>query len=142
MNVISVIGRLGADSELKTSKGGRQYLSMRVATDEFKNGEKTTAWFSVTYANERAVKLQEYLKKGRQVSIVGSETIRIYQNNNGETAFSRDIMADRIDFISSGSSQSQANEETNADTGKFEPKTDAVEMAAATATTADDDLPF
>lgn len=142
MNVINVIGRLGADSELRDSKGGRQYLSMRIATDEFKNGEKSTAWFNVTFVGDRAAKLQEYLKKGRQVSVVGSETIRTYQTNNGETAFSRDIMADRIDFVNSGSGQTQSNDEAVADTGKFERKNETAEMEAATSATQADDLPF
>lgn len=146
MNVIHVIGRLGADSELRTAKSGRQYLSMRLATDEFTNGEKTTSWFNVTYTNERAVKMQEYLKKGRHISVIGSETVRTYQTKTGETAFSRDILADRIDFVNSGSSnQNQNGEESIGDTGKFEPteKTDNVEMATATASVSDvDDLPF
>lgn len=143
MNVIHVIGRLGADSELRTAKSGRQYVTMRVASDEFANGEKTTSWFSVTYTNERAVKIQEYLKKGSMVSIVGSETIRTYQSKTGETAFSRDILADRVEFVSSGSSNGQNTENSASDATKAEPKTDEKEMAAATAAATDvDDLPF
>ena len=134
-------GRLGADAEVRTSKNGKQYVSMRVATDEFKNGEKSTAWLNVTYHSERAIKMQPFLKKGSAISVIGSETVGTYQDKNGETQISRDILADRVDFLGLGGSGSTQSNETVTDTGKFK-KTDEAEMATATASTSDDDLPF
>jgi len=134
-------GRLGADAEVRTSKGGKQYVSMRVATDEFKNGEKSTAWLNVTYHNERAIKMQPFLKKGSAISVIGSETVGTYQDKNGETQVSRDVLADRVDFLGLGGSGSTQSNETVTDTGKFK-KTEEAEMATATASTSDDDLPF
>ena len=137
-------GRLGADAEVRTSKGGKQYVSMRVATDEFKNGEKSTAWLNVTYHSDRAIKMQPFLKKGSAVSVIGSETVGTYQDKNGETQISRDVLADRIDFIGLGSSANTQSNEAVTDTGKFKKseKTNEAEMATATAATSDDDLPF
>ena len=134
-------GRLGADAEVRTSKNGKQYVSMRVATDEFKNGEKSTAWLNVTYHSERAIKMQPFLKKGSAISVIGSETVGTYQDKNGETQISRDILADRVDFLGLGISGSTQSNETVTDTGKFK-KTDEAEMATATASTSDDDLTF
>ena len=136
-------GRLGADAEVRTSKGGKQYVSMRVATDEFKNGEKSTAWLNVTYHAERAIKMQPFLKKGSAVSVIGSETVGTYQDKNGETQISRDVLADRVDFIGLGSSANTQSNDAVTETGKFKKteKTDETEMATATAST-DDDLPF
>ena len=134
-------GRLGADAEVRTSKNGKQYVSMRVATDEFKNGEKSTAWLNVTYHSERAIKMQPFLKKGSAISVIGSETVGTYQDKNGETQISRDILADRVDFLGLGGSGSTQSNETVTDTGKFK-KTDEAEMATATASTSDDDLTF
>ena len=134
-------GRLGADAEVRTSKGGKQYVSMRVATDEFKNGEKSTAWLNVTYHNDKAIKMQPFLKKGSAVNVIGSETVGTYQDKNGETQISRDILADRVDFLGLGGSGSTQSNDTVTDTGKFK-KTEEAEMATATASTSDDDLPF
>lgn len=139
---INFNGRLGADAELKTSKNGKQFVSMRVATDEFRNGERGTAWMNVTYTGDRAVKMHEYLKKGNAVSVIGVETVGTYQNKNGETMVSRDVLADRVDFLGLGKSGDTQSNDTVTDTGKFEPKTDTAEMATATASTSDDDLPF
>ena len=138
---INFNGRLGADSEVRTSKSGKQYVSMRVATDEFRNGEKSTAWLNVTYHSDRGIKMQPFLKKGSAVSVIGSETVGTYQDKNGETQISRDVLADRVDFLGLGGSGSTQSNETVTDTGKFK-KNDETEMATATASTSDDDLPF
>jgi single stranded DNA-binding protein len=138
-------GRLGADAEVRTAKSGKQYVAMRVATDEFKNGEKGTAWINVTYHGDRAIKMQEYLKKGSAVSVMGSETVSTYQSKNGETMVSRDVLADRIEFLNLGKSgESQSNDSAATDTGTFKPTANGEEVAAASAaaTTSDDDLPF
>lgn len=142
---VNFIGRLGADAELRTSKGGKQYVAMRVATDEFKNGEKGTAWINVTYHGDRAVKMHEYLKKGSAVSVMGSETVGTYQNKNGETQVSRDVLADRVDFLNLGKSGDGQTNEASTDTGTFKPKEQEAEMvtaAAASASDGADDLPF
>lgn len=141
---VSFIGRLGADAELRTSKNGKQYLSMRVATDEYKNGERGTTWVSVTYANDRAVKLIEYMKKGRQVNVFGTLTVGSYQNKNGETVPTIDVMADRIDYVSSGNSTSAQS--STSDDATQEPKKAAEMVPSVSAPSvddsADDDLPF
>lgn len=135
-------GRLGADAELKTSKNSKQFISMRVATDEFRNGERGTTWLNVSYYGDRAVKMCEYLKKGNAVSVLGSETVGTYQSKNGETMISRDVLADRVDFLGLSKSSETQTSEASTDAVKPEYKTDSAEMATVTAATSDDDLPF
>jgi single-strand DNA-binding protein len=142
---VNFMGRLGADAELKTSKGGKQFVSMRIATDEFKNGERGTAWINVSYYAEKGTKMLEFLKKGSAVSVLGVETVGTYQSKNGETMVSRDVLADRIEFVNLGKSgESQSNDSAATDTGTFKPTANGEEVAAASAaaTTSDDDLPF
>ena len=140
---VNFMGRLGADAELKTSKGGKQFVSMRIATDEFKNGEKGTAWINVSYYAEKGTKMLEFLKKGSAVSVLGVETVGTYQSKNGETLVSRDVIADRVDFVNLGKSGDTQSSETVADTGTFKKKTNEAETVAATAaSSSEDDLPF
>lgn len=138
--IVNFIGRLGADAELKTSKNGKQYVAMRVATDEFRNGEKSTAWLNVSYYAEKGTKMQEFLKKGSAVNVIGVETVGTYQSKNGETMVSRDVMADRVDFVNLGKSGDTQSNDAVTETGTFKPKTE--EVAVAAATSSDDDLPF
>ena len=72
MLYVELIGRLGADAELKTSAKGNQFVSMRVASNDFFNGENVTTWVNVMWSGERAVKMQEHMKKGSAVSIHGT----------------------------------------------------------------------
>jgi single-strand DNA-binding protein len=142
MQYLQIIGRLGADSELKTSKNGKQFLSMRVASNDFIGGENLTTWISVLWGGERAVKMAEHLKKGSQVIINGTPKYSLYKTKNGESAIDVSVFADRVDFVSSNSGGTQSNEAV-AETGTFKKKEPAV--AAATAkneTNEADDLPF
>lgn len=141
---VNFSGRLGADSELKTTKGGTQYLHMRVATDDYVNGETVTYWVNVSWFGDRAIKLQEFMKKGSLVNVMGSLRPSIYQTKNGESAISNDVTADRIEFIRTSKQGDGQSESTTTDTGTFKPKADAAEVAVATAaaTSSDDDLPF
>lgn len=131
-----VIGRLGADSELKTSKNGNKFVSMRVATNDYVNNENVTTWVNVMWGGDRAVKMQEHLKKGSSVSVRGVLRTTMYKTRNNEDAVSLDIFADRVDFVGGGSGNTQSNAESEA------PKTNTKAEVADTSTTTVDDLPF
>lgn len=136
----SFIGRLGGDSEVRTTKGGKQFLHFRVATDDFVNGENVTKWITVMWSGERAAKMKEYLTKGKLVNVRGIYRTDIYTNKNGETQISRDLFADRVDFVSIGSGNTQSNDAVAATGNDFGSLQKPVATAAAT--TEADDLPF
>jgi single-stranded DNA-binding protein len=145
--LINVIGRLGNDSEVIDGKNGK-FLSFSLATDDFKGGEKTTSWFRVAFNGERAIKMAEWLKKGRLVNVCGTETLSLYTDKSGSTQISRDINAFTVDFVSSGNSgqtqtTSTATEEIPVTTGKLkEPKTKKKEEPPVVTSEPEDDLPF
>ena len=138
-----ITGRLGADSELKTSKSGNQFVTMRVASNDFVGGENVTTWVRVLWSGERAVKMQEHLKKGSLVSVRGTQRVSLYDTKNGEKAISFDIFADRVDFVGGGSGSTQSNESVT-DTGTLKPKVEAPSAAAPQEVQNEsvDDLPF
>lgn len=151
------IGRLGADSELKTSQSGNNYVSFRAATDTFVKGQSVTEWISVSYIGPRAEKMREFLKKGNLVYVQGTLRSNVYTNRQGETVASYDMIADRVEFVRTGQKQDE-NKQTdepfgqNIDVNAFkQPQavstptpTPQMSMAAAVATqnSNDDDLPF
>lgn len=135
-----LIGRLGADSELKTSAKGNQFVTMRVASNDFVNGENVTTWVNVIWSGDRAVKMQEHMKKGSAVSVYGTMRTSLFTTKNGEPAISTDLFADRVDFVNLGKSGDTQTNETTTETGTFKPKAQAAEVGAST--TSDDDLPF
>ena len=146
-------GRLGADADLRTSQnGGTQFYSMRVATDDFRNGNNETVWVNVIVNSDRVGKMK--FTKGSHVLVSGTLRASTYQTRAGETAISLDMMADSISYVrSGGSGTTQAEEavETTANFGKLkkeevEPKKAKVSKtpasAPAAASTDVDDLPF
>ena len=143
MIYVTLNGRLGADSEVKSSKNGNQFVSMRVASNDFANGERTTTWANVIWSGERALKMSQYMKKGSSVIINGTLRFSTYTDRNNEKAISVDVFADRIDFVDSGNPNSQQNEAVT-DTGTFAPKNEPqTQVVTSTVAVNDtDDLPF
>ena len=138
-------GRLGADAQLKTSQNGAQFYSMRVATDDFKNGTNETIWVGVGINVERAGKMK--FTKGSHVLVTGTLRASTYQSKSGEAGVSLDVMADSINYIK-GSGQANSQEDgatSNENFGQLKKKEEAVAAAPAQAGTSEasaDDLPF
>lgn len=144
MGIINVKGRLGADSELKTLQNGNKFVTMRVAENAYFKGENITNWYRVSWFGDRAVKMQEHMKKGSLVDVWGEFNASLYDTKSGEKGISLDITADRVDFIRGGSGNTQSND-ASTDTGTFKKKDDvAVAEAASQEVKNDqvDDLPF
>jgi len=137
-----LIGRLGADAELRTSTKGNQFVSMRVASNDFFNGETVTTWVTVMWSGDRAVKMQEHMKKGSAVSVHGTLRTSLFTNKNGEQSISTDLFADRVDFVNLGKSGDTQTNEAVTETGTFKSKAQAEEVAVASAASDADDLPF
>lgn len=142
---INVIGRLAADAESKTSQKGTQYVQFRMGVDDYANGKSETVWFNVTSSTEQALRIAQYLTKGKLICIHGTESLRLFTNKQNETVIGRDIIAYSIDFVSAGrkdgttSTTTTANDTTTTSLPQVE--IPAVPAMATTAAT-DDDLPF
>lgn len=78
MITVIVAGRLGKDSELRQA-GNSQVLSFSVAGDTGFGDRKQSHWFECSLWGNQGAALQQYLKKGQQVSIVGEFSEREYQ---------------------------------------------------------------
>ena len=147
---VEFIGRLGADSEVKTGKSGNQFLSFRVATDEYRNGKNEASRLNVAYTGERAIKMHQWLTKGKAVSVHGVENVGTYVDRNGQTQVSRDVMADRVDFVNfGGSGQTQSNSATTtqgqanvAAPTNIAPPAGTMKPQETTPAKDEDDLPF
>ena len=99
LNKVLLIGRLGADPEIKQTQGGKGFASLSVATSENwkdKNtGEKKekTEWHRVVIFNEGLVNVvKQYLKKGAQIYVEGQLTTNKYTDNNGQEKYSTQIV--------------------------------------------------
>ena len=107
VNKVILIGRLGADPELRSTPSGSQVCSLSIATSEtwVKDGkrEEKTEWHRVSFWGKQAEIAHKYLKKGRMVYIEGKLQTRSWQDQQGQKRFSTDIMGNNLQFIESAS---------------------------------------
>lgn len=99
LNEVTIIGRLGADPEVRSFQNGGQIANLRVATSESwkdrQSGEKQerTEWHSVTIRGEGLIKVaQNFLRKGSRVWIRGKLQTRKWQDNQGNDRYSTEIV--------------------------------------------------
>lgn len=110
----NILGRLGADAEVKESASGSKFMTMRVATDEYNRQTKTTdtVWVNVACFGEREINsMSQHLKKGSAVFVQGILRCRIFDKQDGTKAIGYDLTADRIEFAglgASGATQTEA----------------------------------
>jgi single-strand DNA-binding protein len=97
---VTIIGRLGADPELKHTPAGKSVCNLSVATDEYagKDQPKRTEWHRVTVWAEQAEACGKYLSKGREVCVIGRLQTRSYEKD-GQKRYSTEIVAEKVVFI-------------------------------------------
>ena len=100
LNKVLLIGRLGADPEVKQMVNGKSVARLSLATSQSwkdKNtGEKKekTEWHRVVVFNEGLVNVvQQYLKKGAQVYVEGQLSTRKWKDEqSGQDKYSTEIL--------------------------------------------------
>lgn len=78
---ITVAGRLGKNSELRTTQSGKSVLGFSVAVDTGFGDSKKTVWIECALWGERGEKLAQYLTKGASVTIIGEGGLRTWESN-------------------------------------------------------------
>ena len=100
LNKVLLIGRLGADPEIKQMVNGKSLATLSLATSQSwkdkATGEKKekTEWHRVVVFNEGLVNVvQQYLKKGAQVYVEGQITTRKWKDEqSGQDKYSTEIV--------------------------------------------------
>jgi single-strand DNA-binding protein len=100
LNKVLLIGRLGADPEIKQMVNGKSVARLSIATSQSwkdkSSGERKekTEWHRVVIFNEGLVGVvQQYLKKGANVYIEGALTTRKWKDEaSGQDKYSTEIV--------------------------------------------------
>jgi len=100
LNKVLLIGRLGADPEIKQMVNGKSVARLSLATSntwkDKNTGEKKekTEWHRVVIFNEGLVNVvQQYVKKGAQVYIEGQLTTRKWKDEkSGVDKYSTEVV--------------------------------------------------
>jgi single-strand DNA-binding protein len=109
LNKVTLIGRLGADPEVRYMPSGGAVANISLATNfrwkDKQTGEKkeSTEWHRVVFFNRLAEIVGEYLKKGAQVYVEGRLQTRKWQDQNGQDRYSTEIIASEMQMLDSKS---------------------------------------
>lgn len=117
MNLVSLIGRIVADPEMKYTNGGATIAKFRIAVPRRfkKDGQPDTDFLNCLAFGKTAEFVEKYFKKGMRVALNGSIQTGSYKNKDGQTVNTVDIVADNVEFVES--KQEQKPEAAGADNG-------------------------
>lgn len=103
-NVVVLIGRLVRDPEVRYTNSNMAVANMTVAIDRppRKDGEKGADFPRVIAFGKTAENCEKYLAKGRLVGVQGRIQTGSYQDKDGKTIYTTDVIADRVEFLEWG----------------------------------------
>lgn len=98
INRIIIVGRVGRDPEIKTTKSGKSVCEVTVATSSKRGGEEETQWHRVTCWDKTAEIAGRYLSKGATVGIEGRLTYETWERDGQKHTTAR-IVCDQLTLM-------------------------------------------
>lgn len=98
LNKVQLTGRLGADPEMRLTPQGHAVTTFRVASNRSWRGadgeaHEDTEWFRVVAWNKLAEICNQFLAKGARVYVEGRLQTRQWQDQDGQTRTSTEVIA-------------------------------------------------
>ena len=104
VNKVILVGRLGADPEMKYTANSTALCTFRLATNErFKdregNWQERTEWHRVVVWGKMGENCGQYLSKGREVYVEGSLRTRSWDDQSGNKRYMTEVVARDVQFL-------------------------------------------
>lgn len=128
VNKVILVGRLGADPEIKSVSSGQNVARFNVATSENwtdREGQKQerTEWHRIVVWGKLADLCGKYLAKGRQVYVEGRLQTRQWEDQQGQKRYTTEIVATTIQFLGeAGAERSMSASSTSTNANDFPPE--------------------
>ncbi|MDD3692882.1 MAG: single-stranded DNA-binding protein [Oscillospiraceae bacterium] len=150
LNVVCLMGRLGADPELRHTQSQIPVTSFSIAVDRTfqpKGQEKQTDWIDIVAWRSTAEFITRYFHKGSMIVVQGSLQTRRYIDRDGNKRTAYEVVADNVFF-----GESKRNSGGTSPAGNFDsqiPQFNETQPAFSTAEpgdfeeiVGDEELPF
>ena len=114
LNQVILVGRLTTDPQAETTENGKKFSHITLAVPRsFKNSEGIyeTDFIRCTLFSAIAANTSDYCKKGDIVGIKGRLQVSSYSDENGNTKYSTDVIAEKVTFLTSKASELKEEEE-------------------------------
>ena len=148
LNKVQLIGRLGADPEIKQMVNGKNVARLSVATSQSWKDKSTgerkekTEWHRVVIFNEGLVNIvQQYLKKGANVYLEGQLSTRKWKDEkSGQDKYSTEIVLQGYNSsLTMLGGKGQSNNSTQTSENKSSLPNDEMSQVGSDL---DDEIPF
>ena len=105
VNKVILIGNLGKDPEIRYTQSGTAVANFSLATTETWGGgdggekQEKTEWHNIVAWARLAEICNQYLQKGRQVYIEGRIQTRKWEDRDGNTRYTTEIVAQNMQML-------------------------------------------
>ena len=98
LNRVTLMGRLVADPELRSTASNLSVCSFRIAVDrDYKKGDqKETDFIDIVAWRSTAEFVANYFNKGRMIAVDGRLQIRPWEGKDGNKRFATEVVADNV----------------------------------------------
>ena len=154
LNRVQLIGNLGADPEVRSIANGGRVANLSLATSRQWKGssgdkQEKTEWHRVVLWNNKGSNLadiaERYCKKGDKVYVEGSIEYRSWQDKEGQTRYTTEVIARELILLSGRGDGGESFSPAKAPAGaaaKTSAKEESFEDFPEALDAEDDDLPF
>ena len=116
LNKVMIIGRLGADPEMRFTSQGTQVTHFSVATnrtwkDQDGNQHEETEWFRIVAWDKLGEVCNTYLTRGTQVYVEGRLQTRKWTDKEGVDRYTTEVIAQELMMLSSPNGNGQHDDE-------------------------------
>ena len=104
LNKVMLIGRLGADPEMRYTANGQAVTTFNLAVNRnwtSRDGERRedTEWVTVVCWEKLAETVSQYLQKGRQAFVEGRLQTRNWEGQDGVKRYKTEVVATTVPFL-------------------------------------------
>lgn len=116
VNKVILIGNLGKDPEIRHLENGTTVANFPIATSESYTDKNTgqkvenTDWHDIVVWRGLAEVVEKYVRKGQKVYIEGKLKKRSWQDKEGNTRYTTEVVADELTILSKPESKSHDNQ--------------------------------
>lgn len=119
VNKVILIGNLGKDPEVRRLENGTMVASFPIATSEVYTDKSTgvkkenTDWHDIVVWRGLAEVADKYIKKGYKIYVEGKLKKRSWQDKEGLTRYTTEVVADVLNILSRPEGAERLNENSS-----------------------------
>lgn len=120
MNVVTLVGRITRDIEVKSTQSGKTTCSFTLAIDR-PTKEKSTDFINCVAWEGTANLIGRFLGKGSRVGIIGAIQSRNWEGKDGKRVYVTEVLVNRVEFIDTKKESPEKNTDLEMDADAIVP---------------------